>query len=144
MRLVVNRELPTGYDLSWSDPTLVDVGKLFSEQYATLELGTDREDDLALEDVDNTDLVDRSNAPGDRGDEFVLAASTSPGLVQSVFYRLRIDSSTESDMKAENASGGRSGAAGDGGFFSSARGMLVGAAAGVAAFFGIFRSRIFG
>jgi len=144
MRLVVNRELPTGYDLSWTDPTLVDVAKLFGEQYATLDLDTDRDDDLALEDVDDTNMVDRSDAPGDRGDEYGLAASTSPGLVQSVYYRLRIDSSTEENMKAESGAGGRSGASGGGGFFSSARGMLVGATAGVAAFFGIFRSRIFG
>jgi len=142
VRLVINRYLPTGYDLSWSDPSLVDTSKLFSEQYATLDLATDRDSDLELADVSDTDMVDKTDAVGDKGDEYELAASVSPGLTQSVYFRLRVDSDTEDAMKASGA-GGRSGASG-GGFFSSARGMLLGAGAGIAAFFGIFRSRIFG
>lgn len=140
---VVNRELPTAYELGYSGLVMNDETVVWDEQYQTLDIATGESEYAGLDDVADLDTVDRSNKPGDRGDEFELSSAFGAGEVVVSYYELRINSEDESTMKASGASG-PGGASGGGGFFSSARGMMFGLAGGVATFFALFRSRIFG
>lgn len=142
-------EFPTAYDLS---PAL---GSLYGEvrhpdsRYVEVGISTTEDEVPTLEDVDD-DAVDWTSRTSDFEsgsieDELELSSTLSSDSVTAFYFDLNLDEPEAEEMSRSSSGGGGAPAfSDDGGFMSSARGMVTAVVVGVLGFLGALRAGLLG
>jgi hypothetical protein len=134
-------DLPTAYDLGYSDVSLKDTVLFPSTRYIAGEVAVGLDSVPSLDDVDDVSWTDKTATYEDGSIDTDVTLSTSPtgGEIIAVHLDVLYSESERDKATASGGGGGPMQASSSDGFLSTPLGLLTTLGAGVAGYFGIVR-----
>lgn len=136
-----NLEVPTAYDLSWSDLELVEEVRHPSDRYNEVLAATGLDSTQTVEEVDDIDTTDETSTfeNGSVDSEIVVSTDISPGDYVLLYSDLLLTDDEDSEITSTAAVGGPVGGASESSFIQTPLGMASTIGAGVVGYFGVVR-----